>query len=324
MSTFISIHSSFVDKITKKKDLSFYATENCRLSTIYWTIACYKILNIKDRSKKEYLEFVMKCRNKDGGFGASIGYPSTILSTFNALQILFLYENYFYDEDLIRYITEMIGEGVFRNDIYGEEDTRFICCGILSLHLIFISKNIIKNENENTGLITPYNNNKFRDFLLEIGVNVKKIVSNILECYNEDGGFGAIPNAESHAAQVFTCLSTLRSLNLLDVIDKDRTIRFLVMRQCNSGGLNGRPNKKEDVCYSFWAFSSLRILEGDNLIDKNKLLDFILSCRKNSEGGFSDRPGNEPDLFHTLYSLAALAWLNPSLGLTEIDGGFGI
>ena len=93
--------------------------------------------------------------------------------------------------------------------------------------------------------------------------------------------------------------------------------------------------KKEDVCYSWWALSSLVMLGKSKLINAEKLRDFILSSqvsqlfpntvkyyfeifrfykinymKDNETGGFSDRPGDMPDPYHTLFGLAGISMLH--------------
>lgn len=42
-------------------------------------------------------------------------------------------------------------------------------------------------------------------------------------------------------------------------------------------------------------------------IDQDKLTTFILACQDTETGGFSDRPGDIVDPFHTLFGTAALS-----------------
>ena len=79
-------------------------------------------------------------------------------------------------------------------------------------------------------------------------------------CRNFDGGFGAVPGAESHAGQIFCCVGALSIGHALHLVDEDLLGWWLSERQCDSGGLNGRPEKQADVCYSWWILSSLSIL----------------------------------------------------------------
>jgi geranylgeranyl transferase type-2 subunit beta len=77
-------------------------------------------------------------------------------------------------------------------------------------------------------------------------------------------------------------------------------------------GLNGRPEKLPDVCYSWWVVASLRIIGRLDWLDKNQLRKFIMACQDVETGGFSDRPNDMPDPFHTLFGLAGLSLLGES------------
>jgi geranylgeranyl transferase type-2 subunit beta len=79
-------------------------------------------------------------------------------------------------------------------------------------------------------------------------------------CKNFDGGFGAVPGAESHAGQIFCCVGALSIAGALHHVDENLLGWWLCERQCDSGGLNGRPEKQADVCYSWWILSALSIM----------------------------------------------------------------
>lgn len=200
---------------------------------------------------------------------------------------------------------------MFAGDQWGEIDTRFLYSAVNALSLI--------------GQL----------HLLD----VEKTVGYIKQCKNFDGGFGSVAGAESHAAQgmstlasisafwliillaVWVCTAALAILDRLDVIDQDTLGWWLAERQLPNGGLNGRPQKLEDVCYSQWVLSSLSILRKLSWIDSEKLIDFVLSAQvrhfdlKNTRsqdltssqdtenGGIADRPGDLPDVFHTVFGL---------------------
>jgi len=92
-------------------------------------------------------------------------------------------------------------------------------------------------------------------------------------------------------------------------IDADMLGWWLAERQLPSGGLNGRPEKLPDLCYSWWVLASLAIIGRLHWINKKKLLRFILACQDDETGGFSDRPGNLVDPFHTVFGIAGLSLL---------------
>ncbi|KAL1380452.1 hypothetical protein pipiens_014186 [Culex pipiens pipiens] len=140
-------------------------------------------------------------------------------------------------------------------------------------------------------------------------INLDKAVDFVMSCCNSDGGFGSKPNAESHAGLIYCCVGFLSITDQLHRLDCEKLAWWLCERQLPSGGLNGRPEKLPDVCYSWWVLASLTIMGRLRWISAEKLERFILSCQDGETGGFSDRTGNMPDIFHTLFGLGALSLL---------------
>jgi geranylgeranyl transferase type-2 subunit beta len=312
-------HIEFIQKTIQKRDFNFYFTEPTRLSTLYWTINTYKLLKREDLiQKQEILDFVLSCKNEDGGFGGNKDYPSNVISTFNALQILFILKQTYSCSKTASFILNLIQEdGSIWNDEFGESDVRILCSGVLSLHLLEIlskEKNFLDEKRSREKFKNPVS-----DETMPYEIKFK-VCGYIMNCYNRDGGFGSIPGGESHNAFTFCCLSSLRSLGALETFGVTDITRFIVLRQKENGGISGRVGKKEDVCYSFWAYSSMILIKKSHLINENELRNFIFSCQ-NKEGGFSDRPGNEPDIYHLMFSLAALSLLGHG-DLNEVDPGF--
>ena len=110
-------------------------------------------------------------------------------------------------------------------------------------------------------------------------IDQQKAVEYLQACTNFDGGYGASPGAESHSAQIFTCVAALAILGKLDLVDTERLGCWLSERQLPNGGLNGRPEKLEDVCYSWWVLSPLAVIGKLDWIDREKQLAYILSCQ---------------------------------------------
>jgi geranylgeranyl transferase type-2 subunit beta len=312
-------HSQFVTRIMKSRGLLYRLTRPQRVSTMYWALNSLVILGEHEKvlqSRETVLDYVLKCKNSDGGYGGCIGYPSTIVTTFSALQVLYIYKHPSYDPRTVSFILGLQQpDGRFHNDEYGEVDTRINCCAVLSLHLLSLFRVGDFRRERLREPISP-------EFMESFNVEAAPIISYTMRCYNPDGGFGAIEGAESHGAQVFCCLSLLRALGALQLVDASAISRFIALRQKGSGGLSGRVDKKEDVCYSFWAYSSLVMLGKNGLIDEGRLMEYIFSCQ-GSEGGISDRPGNEVDVYHLMFSLCALSLLGYE-GLRPIDPGFAL
>jgi geranylgeranyl transferase type-2 subunit beta len=141
--------------------------------------------------------------------------------------------------------------GTFNGDEWGENDTRFLYGAVVALSLLG---------------------------QLDL-IDLPKAVSFVQQCENLDGAYGSRPGAESHAAQVLTCVGALAIAGRLDLIDKDRLGAWLSERQLDNGGLNGRPEKVEDVCYSWWVVASLAMIGRLHWIDSKKLVAFILRCQ---------------------------------------------
>lgn len=198
-------------------------------------------------------------------FGGNIGHDAHLLYTQSALLILALYDELsVVDSELIvNYVAGLQQpDGSFAGDKWGEIDTRFSYCALSVLSLLgqlntdkidlpkaieFVARCVIFRLNS---CHTPPSNNHLTSNFFHYNRS----------CRNFDGGFGAVPGAESHAGQIFCCVAALSIGNALHHVDENLLGWWLSERQCDSGGLNGRPEKQADVCYSWWILSSLSIL----------------------------------------------------------------
>lgn len=72
-------------------------------------------------------------------------------------------------------------DGSFFGDKWGEIDTRFSFCAVMSLSLL--------------GRLDA--------------IDVNKAVEFVLSCMNFDGGFGSRPGSESHAGLIYCCVGFL-------------------------------------------------------------------------------------------------------------------
>ncbi|XP_058128462.1 geranylgeranyl transferase type-2 subunit beta [Anopheles ziemanni] len=269
-----------------KNDYEYCMTEFLRMSGIYWGVTGLDLMNKLDRlDKQSIIEFIKKCQCPvTGGIAACDGHDPHILYTLSAVQILIIYDSLdAIDIDQIaKYVASLQQlDGSFFGDKWGEVDTRFSFCAVAILSLI--------------GRMDE--------------IDLEKSVNFVMSCCNSDGGFGSKPNAESHAGLIYCCVGFLSITDQLHRLDCERLAWWLCERQLPSGGLNGRPEKLPDVCYSWWVLASLTIIGRLHWISSEKLENFILSCQDAETGGFADRTGNLPDIFHTLFGLGALSLL---------------
>jgi geranylgeranyl transferase type-2 subunit beta len=289
------------------------------MSGMYWGLSALFLLDKRDAiDEEEVIAWILSCQHPDGGFGGTGRHDPHLLYTLSALQILALYDRIElvdgdkiaqceWLEQLLTYydISQLLGmligkttllladvaklqlpDGSFSGDEWGEVDTRFTYCALNCLWLLD---------------------------RMDV-IDLDGAVSYILSCKNFDGGFGARPGDESHAGQIFVCVAALSLANRLDVVDKDLLSWWLSERQTISGGLNGRPEKLQDVCYSWWCLACLSILGKLHWIDSPSLTEFILDCQDEDNGGISDRPDDEVDVYHTFFGIAGLSLLEyPSI-----------
>jgi len=296
-------HVKYIQSLdTRKDDYEYWLTEHLRLNGLYWGLTALHILGHPDAlPRDETIDFVLSCQHENGGFGAAPGHDAHMLSTVSAVQILAMVDAF--DEleargkgngraQVGRYISHLQNRqtGTFAGDEWGEHDTRFLYGALNALSLL--------------GLLHL--------------VDVDKAVDHIVACANFDGGYGSGPGAESHAAQIFTCVAALSIAGRKDLVDTDRLGRWLSERQVGHGGLNGRPEKKEDSCYSWWVLSSLEMIGKTHWIDRDSLVAFILSCQDLQGGGIADRPGDMVDVWHTVFSITGLSLLGYP-GLQPVD-----
>ena len=291
----------------------------------------------KPRSSGEIMrpaivDWVFACYEPNtGGFGGNccgsiddspVSHDAHLLYTLSALQILAmadcLDDTRLDREAIVRFVSGLQNEdGSFSGDRWGEIDTRFTYCAFSCLALL---GRMPLPSWDDGGNATNANDS-------EHTIDIHKAVRYILSCRNNfDGGFGAVPGAESHAGQVFCCIGALsisHSLQLLDGgIDggADLLSWWLAERQCDSGGLNGRPEKQADVCYSWWILSALSILGSVNWIDTSKLGQFILNCQDEDDGGIADRPFDMPDVYHTFFGISGLSLIGHLDKIGSKDG----
>jgi geranylgeranyl transferase type-2 subunit beta len=174
-------------------------------------------MNHKDAlDKEEVINFVMSCWDEEAGlslfsffaytfsssifilgaFGSHPDHDAHLLPTLCAVQILITYDAldrldiprvvecasciHPSVRDLSGYLDVLSLQqpsGVFAGDSFGEIDTRFLCCAVLTLSLLSQLDKL----------------------------DVDKTVSYIRQCKNFDGGYGNTIGAESHAGQGRSC-----------------------------------------------------------------------------------------------------------------------
>ncbi|KAG8465485.1 hypothetical protein KFE25_002792 [Diacronema lutheri] len=162
----------------------------------------------------------------------------------------------------------------------------------------------------------------------------------IATCQTYEGGLGGEPGLEAHGGYTFCGTAALSLLGRLDALRAAPLLAWLASCQKRlEGGFHGRTNKLVDGCYSFWQGGAIAVAEplyrdklaraqaasragapsgereaaalfaadGSWLFDQAALQDYLLICGQPESGGMRDKPGKEPDFYHTCYCLSGLA-----------------
>jgi len=318
-------------QLDSPKTLEDAAEGYIKTSGVYWGLGALALLGelesenvraagVTREAVAAYLRSCLTLTKGIWGFGGREGHDGHLLYTTSALQAYSLYGpvSELLSEAQARDVLASLSKlqdaetGCFYGDYTHEADTRFTYCALLSASILLAS-------------LEPGTD---RVKALRSRFDLEAAERYVLACQNQDGGFGAVPGAESHAGQVCCCVAALALMGRLDVLGRgtprgDALRLWLSFRQGQTGGLSGRPEKDPDVCYSWWVGAPSRLLLGPGLPLGAPLRSFILRCQDSRAGGISDRPENQPDAYHTFFGLAALSLgdLDP---LAPIDPVFAL
>lgn len=120
----------------------------------------------------------------------------------------------------------------------------------------------------------------------------QEIIEFVLECQNDDGGFGGNLNMESHILFTLSAIQVLYILQELSTIDTDRVVKYILSLQLPNGSFKGDTYGEIDNRFSYAAIQSLRLLGSLDTMNVDNAITFILKCQ-NPDGGFGAVPGGE-------------------------------
>nr|KYP67779.1 Geranylgeranyl transferase type-2 subunit beta [Cajanus cajan] len=133
-------------------------------------------------------------------------------------------------------------------------------------------------------------------------VDVDEVVSWLMSCLHESGGFGGNVGHDPHILYTLSAVQVLALFDKLDVIDVDKVTNY--------------PFRVLSM-FSYIAICCLSILHRLDKIDVEKAVKYILSC-KNMDGGFGCTPGGESHAGQIFCCVGALA-ITGSLDLVDKD-----
>jgi subtilisin family serine protease len=226
-------------------------------------------------------DWLLRCENEIGGFGSFPGCGSDLEMTFYAINALRILES----ESLINSssFTEFIlgtqrpdGLWAYRGNPSDVQGTYFAVCSMAAV-----------------GLISSLNTT-------EIG---RKLCS----CENEDKGFwGQFCTAyESEDLRVTNwALCVLNDLNQLDLINRTKTVDWLLSHQTSDGGFTNTLGFESSAFWTYYVLESLDILKALNEINKTRVVEYLTNCFGWWKTGSILAP--EETAYYTLMSLDLL------------------
>lgn len=147
----------------------------------------------------------------------------------------------------------------------------------------------------------------------------EELVSWVLKCQNEDGGFGGNIDHDSNLVFVrFAVMSrsyTLSALQILaicdrmETIDADRVAAFIKGLYQPDGSFITDKYGELDMRFIYCAVQSMALLKRLDELDGDQIAKYICSCQ-NIDGGFGSIPGSESHSGMVFCATGALAILN--------------
>ncbi|KNC37939.1 geranylgeranyltransferase [Plasmodium falciparum RAJ116] len=110
-------HIQYLESYTTIKNAEeLIFNETLKMCGVFYFLCSCKILSHTIEKKEEFINFILKCQNVDGGFGNNINYDSHIVSTHHAILSLLLL-NYSFDK-----INEYMDKANNHHDINNTND----------------------------------------------------------------------------------------------------------------------------------------------------------------------------------------------------------
>lgn len=123
-------------------------------------------------------------------------------------------------------------------------------------------------------------------------IDKERIVSFLLSCLTESGGFACYPGHDDHITNTVYAVQVLAMLDSLHVIDKDKVASYIIGLQNEDGSMKGDRWGEIDARFLYSGINCLAILGKLDYLNKNTAVDWLMKCY-NFDGGFGLCPGAE-------------------------------
>ncbi|PRQ20298.1 putative protein geranylgeranyltransferase type II [Rosa chinensis] len=137
-------------------------------------------------------------------------------------------------------------------------------------------------------------------------VDFNEVVSEVLQCQHESGGFGGNIGHDPHILYTLSAVQVLALFDKVDVLDVEKVADYVAGLQNEDGSFSGDMWGEVDTRFSYIAICRLALLHLLDKINVEKAVDYILSC-KNHDGGFGCTPGGESHAGQIFCCVGALA-----------------
>jgi len=302
-------HVSMLKKMLGDYPGQFAVMDASRPWIMYWCLQGLTALgvDVSDYQTRVAHTFSL-AQHPDGGFGGGYGqWPHLACTYASVLSLAMAGGSQTYDSINRKALWHFLGrmkqaDGGFTMAQGGEEDIRGAFCAVVILSLLNLPLDLPPESPVRAHGLTS-----FTDGLGDW----------ISTCQSWDGGIAAAPGNEAHGAYAFCGLGCLAIMGAPEetvprYVNLPLLLHWLASRQCApEGGYNGRTNKLVDGCYSHWVGGCWSIVEAaatTGLWRRTALARYILACcQEKKGGGLKDKPGKQPDAYHTCYNLAGLS-----------------
>ncbi len=159
--------------------------------------------------------------------------------------------------------------------------------------------------------------------LMALGAGVspelkKKIVDAIKTCQMKDGGFSAGPDhgTESNTILTYYSLATLKLLNAMDSIDRDKAASYVRSLVLKDGGIKAKTaDAGATLATTYYGVASLGLLNALDTVDKKNVIAYINTYREGRRGycliqGKISMPGAT---YMAVKSLSLLGGVTPAI-----------
>ncbi|KAG5304654.1 CaaX farnesyltransferase beta subunit Ram1 [Histoplasma capsulatum G186AR] len=314
-------HISFLYDSLESYPERFVGLDSSRPWMVYWALTgLYLLGEDVTKFRERVIATAAPMQNSTGGFGGGHGQMSHCASSYALVLSLALVGG----QDAFKLINrtamwQWLGklkqaDGGFQVTLGGEEDVRGAYCAMVMIALLDLPLQL--------PLDSPARHAGFDTF-------VSGLPEYLSRCQTFEGGISGSPGTEAHGAYAFCALACLCILGdpkemIKRYMDLPLLISWLSATQrAPEGGFAGRTNKLVDGCYSHWVGGCWPLVQAavngiqststpsysgsGSLFHREGLTRYILSCCQGPHGGLRDKPGKNPDSYHTCYILAGLS-----------------